>query len=95
MTITDDSVVYSTQTSGFEGTYKINALTTPKQIDFMITRSWIGLGSLQVVDNTPKTTFGIYTVSKDVLAVQFGDQSSRPVAFDTDKEITMAHISAG
>ncbi len=94
MVITDDAFVYSTQTSGFEGTCKVNALTKPKQMDFMITKSWVGIGPLQVVDNTHKTTFGIYAVSKDTLTVQFGDTGNRPAAFDNDKAVTMAHISA-
>ncbi len=94
MVVTDDAFAYSTQTSGFEGTYKVNALTKPKQIDFMITKSWVGIGPLQVVDNTHKTTFGIYAVSKDTLTVQFGDTGNRPAAFDNDKAVALAHISA-
>ncbi len=93
MVISNDTFTYATLTSGFEGTYKINALTNPKQIDFMITKSWVGLGALQVVDNNPDTKLGIYTVSKDALAVQFGDQTTRPTVFDSDKTITMVHTS--
>jgi LDH2 family malate/lactate/ureidoglycolate dehydrogenase len=70
-----------------------NPLTDPKQIDFMITKSWVGLGALQVVDNNPTTKLGIYTVSKDALTGQFGDETTRPAVFDSDKMITMAHIS--
>ena len=95
MIIKDDAVTYSTLTNGFEGTYKINALKAPKQIDFMVTRSWVGVGALQVVDNTHKTILGIYSVSKDVLTVQFGDGSTRPAALDGGKMITLARISAG
>ena len=93
MVISNDTVTYSTLTNGFEGTYKINTLTKPKQIDFMITKSWVGLGPLQVVDNNATTKLGIYTVSKDALSVQFGDETTRPAAFDSDKTVTMAHIS--
>jgi uncharacterized protein (TIGR03067 family) len=94
MVISNDTFTYATLTNGFEGTYKINTLTNPKQIDFMITKSWVGLGPLQVVDNNATTKLGIYTVSKDALAVQFGDASVRPTAFDSDNVINMVHISA-
>jgi uncharacterized protein (TIGR03067 family) len=94
MVISNDTFTYATLTSGFEGTYKIDALSDPKEIDFAITKSWVGLGSLQVVDDNPTTKLGIYTVSKDTLSVQFGDETSRPAVFDSDTVITMAHISA-
>ena len=95
MVITDDAFVYTTLTGGFEGTYKINALKDPKEIDFMVTRSWIGFGALQIVDSTPRTNLSIYSVSKDVLTVQVGDQVSRPVAFDNDKMVSLARTSSG
>ncbi len=94
MVVTNDAFTYATLTSGFEGTYRINTLTDPKQIDFMITKSWVGLGPLQVVDDNPRTMLGIYTVSKDALTVQFGDETNRPAVFDSNDMITLAHISA-
>ena len=94
MVISNDTFTYATLTNGFEGTFKINALTNPKQIDFTVTKSWVGLGPLQVVDNNPTTKLGIYTVSKVALTVQFGDATVRPAAFDSDKMVTLAHISA-
>jgi uncharacterized protein (TIGR03067 family) len=94
MIITNDTFSYATLTNGFEGTYKINALTNPKQIDFMVTRSYVGIGALQVVNTNPETKLSIYTVSKDTLTVQFGDGANRPGAFDSSEFITMAHISA-
>ncbi len=93
MVINDDTFVYTTLTGGFEGTYEINAFKDPKQINFKITQSWVGIQPFQIIDNTPRTTFGIYEVSKDTFTLQFGSGSSRPVAFDNDDLISMAHVS--
>ncbi len=60
----------------------------------MVTKSWVGLGPLQVVDDNPNTKLGIYTVSQDALTFQYGDETARPALFDSDKMITLAHISA-
>lgn len=91
--ITGNAFTYETLTGGLEGTYEINPFADPKQIDLMITRSWVGLGALQVVDDSFRTMLGIYTVSKETLVLQVSEDGAAPAAFDGDETITLAHIS--
>jgi len=93
---TFDFVTLSLIPTGKSGTFSVDAFSSPKTIDLMVTKDYIGEGSLQVTQahDPAVAVYGIYQISDGVLKIQLGDEGgNRPVSFDDGQAVTLSRVS--
>jgi uncharacterized protein (TIGR03067 family) len=97
MVITDDNVVYTTFDGTpvtLEGKYTIDATTSPKNIDSVVSKVIYGEGDSQQVSvvDPPKKYLGIYQVSNTEMIFQATDTETRPTAFDDAQAVKLTRV---
>lgn len=79
--------------TGRKGTFEVDILASPREIDLMVTADYVGEGAFQVVQNHDPalSVYGIYELSKDTLKLRLADDGTRPVGFD-DETLTFKRV---
>mgnify|MGYP000953368712 CR=1 FL=1 len=98
--IQDDTIKYTHKytvlgisvSSGFSGTFDIDATQRPKHMDISTTR--IFTGGVGVDLDTPEKVLAIYDVSRKTLSICMGTSDLRPDSLESDDTITLTRLDS-